>query len=173
MRWSFWLDTTKFADWIVLLVAFVQIISHEALFVEKGTVQAKKRHLGSVFAFHIGIILSLLNVPSNCTRQALLVVYSPSAVRRQRISSCIVGSRLVSRVASQRVTYSTTSTCVFSGMMWSIHLSPSSAYRDIFPFCLSIEGWGEVSWGCSVEPRRVPESGCFAISQSYNCRSME
>lgn len=83
-------------------------------------IQANFLHLGSDFAFQIGLMACLLVCPVNWIRYALLVVYSASGVHHHVISSSASGLRLNKGISSQRLVYSRISSPVFKGHTWSI-----------------------------------------------------
>ena len=83
-------------------------------------IHAKNLHFGSPFAFQIGVMDCLPAYRSNWMRYALLVVYSPSEVYLQIISSSISGLRSSKLISSHRLAYSLNSVPVCQGNTWLI-----------------------------------------------------
>lgn len=97
-----------------------------------SSVQVKNLHFGSAFAFQIGKILNLLNVPWNWMQYALLAVYSSSAIHRHPILSSLSSAcSCVCLMASHSTAYSWISYVVLKGVMWEIHRLSCKAFQTI------------------------------------------
>jgi len=83
-------------------------------------IHAKNLHFGSDLAFQIGVMDCLPACPTNWMRYALLVVYSPSEVHLQIISSSISGLRSSKLICSHRLAYSLNSVPECKGSTWLI-----------------------------------------------------